>query len=501
MKTKNGKLPLISQIGYGIGDSSFTFGTAVTGFYLLIFLTNVVGLRGWMASGIIFIGFVWDAVTDPIVGHLSDGIRSKFGRRRTLMLASVIPLALSFFAVFGVSALIANLSPDWLGIGETGIMFLKAFLVLIIYLFYYLMYTLAYMPYIALINDMTKDYKQRTRLTGFRMVFTIIATIVAVAVPDLIIGDVSITHSGEKFILISAIFGVLMVVILLFCIFSTFELPTEQKPERTKFRFRKYFADCWKNKPFRQSAFAFMFSLAAIFVVQDIIQYYVNYWLRSPELFLPLAGSVLVIGFLSVPLWVFVSNKIGKRNGLFVGAACWVVSLFMLAFLPQQGYAGIALDFQNELYVVPLSMGEAIAAFPLWGWLAVLILGFGMGNIHLTAYGMYPDAISLIAKEHPELEGSHFGAVSFLQKVGIGFATLVIGPILDLTGYVAGPGSTWQAALADAGFSIQTTWLYIQPGTSAPEAIKWLFVALPVLLILMAALSVKNYRIDALLNQ
>jgi Na+/melibiose symporter-like transporter len=272
-------------------------------------------------------------------------------------------------------------------------------------------------------------------------------------------------------------------------------------PEPRRFSFKKYFADCWKNADFRRSAFAFMFSLSAIFVVQDIIQYYVNYWLRSPELFLPLAGSVLVLGFLSVPLWVLICNRIGKRNGLFLGAACWVAALLTLAFLPQQPYAEVALSFQNEVYVVPLTMSEAIAAFPVWGWAAVIVLGFGMGNIHLTAYGMYPDAISVATAGHPELEGSHFGAVSFLQKVGIGVATLVIGPILDLTGYIAGPGTAWTSALADAGLAVDKTWLYIQPAAEAPEAIKWIFVTLPIALILMAALSVRRYHVDSLLNK
>lgn len=58
-------VPFRSRLAYGSGDMAFTFGTAITGFYLLIFLTNVVGLKGYMASGIIFIGFLWDAITDP----------------------------------------------------------------------------------------------------------------------------------------------------------------------------------------------------------------------------------------------------------------------------------------------------------------------------------------------------------------------------------------------------------------------------------------------------
>ncbi|MBU0997849.1 MAG: MFS transporter [Firmicutes bacterium] len=498
MRQKN-KIGLLSKVSYGMGDATFTFGTAITGFYLLIFLTNVVGLKGYLASLIIFAGFLWDAVTDPIVGHFSDKIRSKFGKRRKLMLVSIVPLALSFFGVFGLSTLVANLTPELLGLTSQYlglVMYIKAFIVLIIYLIFYLCYTLAYIPYISLINDMTSDYHERTSLTGSRMIATIIATIVAVAVPDLIMGDVTITHSGEKFILISAIFGVLMVIIMLITIFGTYELVDQEKASTTKFSFYKNFVECFKEKNFRRASFAFMFSLSAIFVLQDTIQYYVNYWLLSPELFLPLAGGVLVLGFLSVPLWMVIASKIGKRNTLYIGSLFWIVAFLMLFFLPQQSFNGVMIDFQNEIYVLPQTMTESIRLFPWYGWLAVIILGFGMGNIHLTAYGMYPDAISHMKEEAKTKEGSFFGAVSFLQKVGIGFATLIIGPILDLSGYLAKPSQVWLDAFAATEQTIDPTWLYIQPTSSAPFAIKIVFCALPIFLMILASLSVKRYDID-----
>jgi len=504
MKQKlNGTVPTFSRIAYGSGDMSFTFGTAITGFYLLIFLTNVVGLKGYMASGIIFIGFIWDAITDPIVGYYSDRIRSKIGRRRKLMLWSAIPLGLSFFAVFAVSTLISKLSPEMLGLGtgaETPVLLLKAFFVLIIYLIFYLCYTLAYIPYISLINDMTKKYTERTKLTGYRMIATILATIIAVAIPDLIMGDVTLTHSGEKFILISAIFGVMIVIILLFSIFGTYELVAEETAPKDKFHFYRDFLACFKDTEFRRAAFAFMFSLSAIFVLQDTIQYYVNYWLLSPELFLPLAGSVLVLGFLSVPLWVVISNRIGKKKTLFLGTMCWVVAFVTFFLLPQLPYDSVVLDFQNQVYILPLSMGDAIRTFPWWGWLAVIVLGFGMGNVHLTAYGMYPDAISIITHDHPEKEGSYFGSVSFLQKVGIGIATLAIGPILDLSGYVAKPGAEWFQALADASLAIDDTWLYLQSSPGSPFAIKLVFTILPIVLMVFASLSIRGYRVDDFLK-
>jgi Na+/melibiose symporter-like transporter len=497
------KVGVLPSLCYGAGDMSFTFGTAITGFYLLIFLTNVVGLKGYMASAIIFIGFLWDAVTDPIVGYYSDRIKSKIGKRRKLMLLSALPLGITFFAIFGISTLIAKLSPELLGLAQDQLVIvqlLKTFLVLIIYLLFYLCYTLAYIPYISLINDMTKNYSERTKLTGYRMVATILATIIAVAVPDLIMGDVTLTHSGDKFVLISAIFGVLMVAILIVTVIGTYELKSDESLYKKKFNLKRDFIDCFKHHEFRRAAFAFMFSLSAIFVLQDTIQYYVNYWLLSPELFLPLAGSVLVLGFLSVPIWVVISNKIGKKKTLFLGSACWIVAFTMFFFLPSLPYQEVAIDFLGEVYVIPLAMKDAIASFPLWGWLAVLILGLGMGNIHLVAYGMYPDAISIITKDNPEKEGSLFGSVSFLQKVGIGFATLVIGPILDLSGYVAKPNASWFNLLQESGQAVAPNYLYLQPDIIAPIAIKTVFCVLPIILMIMAALSVKHYKIDDLID-
>ena len=496
----NGKrLSLLSKAAYGSGDMAFTFGTAITGFYLLIFLTNVVGLSGTVASAIVFIGFIWDAVTDPIVGYYSDRMRSRFGRRRSLILWSAVPMALSFFGIFGVSTLIVTLSPEMLGLSSGSaalVMYVKGFLVLVIYLLFYLCYTLAYIPYIALINDMTESYRERTKLTGARMIATIIATIVAVAVPDLLMGDVTLTHSGTKFILISAIFGGLMVLILLFCVLFTKERVPEMPAAKSKFRVYQDFIGCYKEPQFRKAALAFMFSLSAIFVLQDTIQYFVNYWLLSPELFLPLAGSVLVLGFLSVPFWIFVSNRIGKKLTLILGGLCWIVAFGLFFFLPQLPFQAVGIAFQDEVYILPLGMIDAMASFPWWGWIAVFILGMGMGNIHLAAYGMYPDAISVLTKDHPEKEGAYFGAASFLQKLGIGFATLLIGPILDLSHYLPKPGSEWFAALDQAGLSIQDTWLYVQGDPGSPVAIKIMFCVLPVVCLIFAIVSSRGYHID-----
>ena len=71
-------------------------------FYTFFFLTNVVGLNAWMAGAVFLIGSIWDAVTDPLVGYLSDITRSRFGRRRVYFLFTAVPYAIFFFLIWMV---------------------------------------------------------------------------------------------------------------------------------------------------------------------------------------------------------------------------------------------------------------------------------------------------------------------------------------------------------------------------------------------------------------
>ena len=72
--------------------------------FILFYYTQVLGLSGFLAGIAILISMIFDAVSDPLVGSWSDGLRSRFGRRHSLMLASVVPLALAFYALFSPPA-------------------------------------------------------------------------------------------------------------------------------------------------------------------------------------------------------------------------------------------------------------------------------------------------------------------------------------------------------------------------------------------------------------
>src|SRR5690606_10981497 len=140
----------LGQAAEGIKNHSFTF-------FLLFYYTQVLGLSGTLASLALAIALVFDAVTDPLAGALSDRTASRWGRRHPWMYASALPLAAAFYAAFAPPA---NLSEGalfaWLlasTIAARGAM------------------TLYHVPHMALGAELSVDYHDRTRIVMARSIF------------------------------------------------------------------------------------------------------------------------------------------------------------------------------------------------------------------------------------------------------------------------------------------------------------------------------------------
>ena len=93
-------LPFAIKLSYGIGDISNNLFIVTTGMYLLFFLTNVVGVNPALAGIMLLIPKLWDVVSDPIMGAISDITHSRFGRRRVYLLWGAIPFGITFFLIF-----------------------------------------------------------------------------------------------------------------------------------------------------------------------------------------------------------------------------------------------------------------------------------------------------------------------------------------------------------------------------------------------------------------
>ena len=93
-ETQQRRLPFWTKLIFGSGDWSISsFGTLRQIFYA-IFLTDVVGLEPRLASIAALCGIIWDAINDPLVGLLSDRVRTRWGRRRPFLLFFAIPFVM-----------------------------------------------------------------------------------------------------------------------------------------------------------------------------------------------------------------------------------------------------------------------------------------------------------------------------------------------------------------------------------------------------------------------
>ena len=155
----NPKLDNSIKFFYGIGAAPYGIKDNGFSYFLLIFYSQVLGLSPVLTSLALTVAIVVDAITDPLIGYISDNWRSKWGRRHPFMYFSIIPICLSY-------ALMWN-PPEFI-LQSQGYMFgFLVFMAVSIRIFL----TFFEVPNTALISELTTDYDKRTGLMGLRFMF------------------------------------------------------------------------------------------------------------------------------------------------------------------------------------------------------------------------------------------------------------------------------------------------------------------------------------------
>ncbi|HQO66153.1 MAG TPA: MFS transporter, partial [Spirochaetales bacterium] len=149
-----GRLPVRTKVGFGIADLGGNLFFTAMGFWSMFYLTDGVGIPAAMAGLAVMIGKIWDAVTDPMMGYISDRTDSKLGRRRPYIIFGALPLMATMVYFFKVPAFT---NPVALTVWATAALCLLN-----------TAYTVVNVPYASLTPELTKDYNERTSLNGYR---------------------------------------------------------------------------------------------------------------------------------------------------------------------------------------------------------------------------------------------------------------------------------------------------------------------------------------------
>ncbi len=402
-------LSLWQKLVFGSGDWSYaSFGTLRQIFYA-IFLTDVVGLEPRLASFAVVLGIVWDAINDPLVGMLSDRVKSRWGRRRPFLLFFSIPFGLAFVLLWWVPPF-----ENQLALAAT---------VSLMYMLSDTLQTLISVPLYSLTPEVTPDYDERTSLTGFRMFFNLLASLVtAVAAPEIV---KSVLAGGgtqqQGYMLVASLFGGLAIIPLMLIFFVIRERPQENQAPQQKstVSLRETLQTAWSNIPFRYATALFMLNWITFDLVALCLPFFLTYWIAGGNLLqkalgLSLDSSVLglllVTSVVMLPFWIWLSKKLSKNKTYIIAMSFWAV-VQLIIFTVQPGQVTLIL-------------------------ILAVMAGISVSAAHVLPDSIFPDVI-----EWDELrtgrrqEGIYYGIKNFIRKLTGAVAIFIALQVLGWFGY------------------------------------------------------------------
>jgi GPH family glycoside/pentoside/hexuronide:cation symporter len=388
------QVPLSVKLSYASGEIAIGFSQTVVAILFLFYLTDVARLPAILAGLVIYIGVFWDAVSDPIMGMISDHTRTRLGRRRVYFLVASIPYGLSFFLCFA-------LPPT----ENTTLLFVLATAA---YLFHTTATTVYLVPYRTLTAELTDDYDTRTNIVGWLMAFNIAAALVAAAFALPLIRAFGGGHAGYR--TMGLIFGVVMTVSGLASFVGTREDP-RFIPYEKRLTLARSLKTALGNRPFMAIAWVFVFAWVGVAFVQTSLMYYMKYCLFIEQYADYIFFLLYLASFAFIPLWVKVSDRYGKKPAFYAGMAVMIPCLIVMSVLPES--------------MAWLSFALSFAA------------GIGASSVSVITISIIPDVI-----EYDELsvgirrEGFLYSLIFFAYKVAVACAIFFTGLFLDLSGYV-----------------------------------------------------------------
>jgi GPH family glycoside/pentoside/hexuronide:cation symporter len=396
-------LSIKQKLGFGIFDLGGNMLFTVMGFWCLNYLTDTVyqsavGLRPGQAAALagiaVMIGKFWDAVTDPVMGYISDRTHSRWGRRRPFLLFGAIPMLFSMWFFFTAPNIT---SPIMITIWASLALML-----------FNTTSTVINIPYSSLTPELSTDYHERTVLNGYRFGCAIFGTIIGAAAVQPIVALFPDRRAGFSFL--GLILGLIVMITTLLTFQGTKEQPAPQVPKKGFFATYK---TVFTNRPYLIVLFTYALHLIALTLVQGIVVYYTKYVYQKEEMTTPALLILLLVAMVFIPVSVLVSKKIGKKR-------TYQICFVMVAS------ACMAIFFLGHILGTTFFL------------IVMVYAGIGVGFSYVAPFAMVPDAIDYDAvKTGERKEGAYYGIWTFFAKVGQSLAVFLSGLILSWGGYVA----------------------------------------------------------------
>lgn len=411
---------------YALGDVTVnTALSSMTLVYTSYFLVQVADLRPALAGLVPLIGRAVDAITDPLMGEISDRTRWRAGRRRPYFLLGALPFGTSFALL-------------WVDLPTDSQLALFVYYATVYCLMSVAM-TVVSVPYLAILPEMALRYDERTSINTYRTIGALLGTVLAVnirAASDAFGGGAS------GFVWAGVTYGILLALPWFAVWGATFERRAFQQ-RTTHVSMRESLQAVFRDATFTRLTAIYIMGRIAMDLAGALIILYTAYWLGRPRDFELVMMLFLGATVAALPFWLAVARGREKGQIFLLGSIWWMLCSAALAFVDP--------------------------AWPRWViYVFVPMVGVGYAIVDLMPWSMVGEVIDEDELRHGERrEGVYNGVFTFLRKLGGALGVFAALSLLDLAGYQKGEVQTegarqairWLTALGPAAFLAIGVWL------------------------------------------
>ncbi|MCL1868392.1 MAG: MFS transporter [Paludibacter sp.] len=438
------KLSWLQRIGFGSGDLAQNLIYQTVAQYLLIFYTNVYGLRASTAAIMFLIVRLVDVAWDPLVGAFVDKHSPKLGKYRAYLILGGIPLTgfaiLCFWNGFSGSLVYAYIT--YVGLS--------------------MLYTLINVPYGALNASLTRDTDEITKLTSVRMFLANLGGLaVAYGIP-IIVAHLSPDHkintslAGNAWFITMTVYAVAGLALLIFCYSQTKERVVMDSAKTEQVSAKDLFIEFEHNSPLRILAFFFITAFAMMAIGNSAGSFYMIYNVHAPDWLPYFAALGSIPAFIFMPMVPAIKRKIGKKQMFYVFLSVAIVGMAML-------YVISVIDaLKSQIWLVMVaqfvkSTGVIVATGYMWALVPEVI-----------SYGEW--------KTGKRISGIVNALTGIFYKAGMALGGVVPGFVLAFVGF------NEKNAVTQSAF--------------AQQGILWLVCVIPAALLILAMFIISKYELE-----
>lgn len=404
---------------FGLPEYAVYLASIPVGLYLPFVYSKDLGLSLTEVGLILMLARISDVITDPLIGYLSDRTPGRFGRRKPWLAGGALLMMISAFQLF---------NPAVLNDMPIGNIHLLAWAVLL-----WLGWTMINIPYYAWGAELSGDYHERTRITGWRQAFGFLGNVSVLAVP-VMAGEM--TGYGSLPIEGLTIIGSMALVALPLLISVTlWQVPERQAYPRPRAPILRNARIMFGNGSFMLLFFGFMLMSLGTGWGSATFMLFASYVIQAEGQTQAILLGYFGANILALPAWVALASRIGKKTTWIIGGILFVI-------------------------VTPSFL--LLGAGDLWGFfLCLAIYGIAGGNFGAISMSMKADVIEIAARRSGEnIAGSYIAVWSLGQKMVTALALGLALPFLELMGFDPGGNNGPAEIQALACVYVIPPWLF-----------------------------------------